>query len=209
MPRILAINAQARCGDIIPELRQHLDAGGVAALPTDTLYGLAAHALCRSAIARVFAIKGRSPDKPLPLVVRDRDQASALAARLPPWFDQLAAAFWPGPLTLILPAAAHVPAELTAGSGGIAVRQPDLPFLQTLLQALDYPLTATSANRSGAPACRTAAEVAAQLGEDCPLVVDGGPSPSGRPSTIVDLCGLAPRLLREGAIAASLLAPYL
>ncbi|MGH9475243.1 MAG: L-threonylcarbamoyladenylate synthase [Terriglobales bacterium] len=204
MPRIIPFTAES-----LGELRRHLERGAVAAVPTDTLYALAANALDAAAAARVFAIKGRGFDKPLPVVVRDRAQARELCAQVPPLFDELIAAFWPGPLTLLLPAARHLPAVLTAGTGGIAVRQPDAPWLLRLLEETGFPLTATSANRSGLPACRTAAEVVAQLGTECPLIADGGPSLSALPSTILDLCGPVPRVLRAGAIAAARLAPYL
>lgn len=211
MPQVLHLNAAVPASDAqaLEMLRHHLAQGGVAAVPTDTLYGLAANALDAAAVARVYALKGRSFDKPLPVVVRDVEQARQLAARVPPVFDDLVSAFWPGPLTLVLPAAPHLPPALTAGSGGIAMRQPDLRLLACLLEAVTFPLTATSANRSGAPACQTAAEVKAQFGEDCPLLVDAGPSPSALPSTILDLREPRPRLLRAGAIAAARLAPYL
>lgn len=205
MPVVLAPDNPAA----VPELLRHLTAGGVAAVPTDTLYGLAANALDAAAIGRVFALKGRDFHKPLPVVVRDAAQAAQLTALLPPRFYELTAAFWPGPLTLVLPAAAHLAAALTAGTGTIAMRQPNLPFLRALLAATGFPLTATSANRSGAPSCRTAAEVIAQFGEDCPLVIDAGPSPSALPSTILDLCLPEPKLVRAGAIPVERLAPWL
>ncbi len=206
----LKLDAEAPDAEGLAALRRHLDAGGVAALPTDTLYGLAANALDPAAVARVFALKGRDFHKPLPVVVRDRAQAAELAARLPPRFAALAEAFWPGPLTLVLPAGAHLPAALTAGSGGIGVRQPRSPLLAALLAQTGYPLTATSANRSGGSDCRTAAEVAEQLGADAALlIVDGGASPLALPSTLVDLAGAQPRLLREGALARAALAPFL
>lgn len=205
VPLVLAADDPAT----VAELLRHLAAGGVAAVPTDTLYGLAANALDPAAIGRVFALKGRDFHKPLPVVVRDPAQAATLTPQLPSRFYELTAAFWPGPLTLVLPAAPHVPAALTAGTGTIALRQPNLPFLRALLTATGFPLTATSANRSGAPSCRTAAEVIAQLGEDCPLVVDAGPSPSALPSTILDLCASEPRLIRAGAIPIERLAPLL
>ncbi|MGN6591516.1 MAG: L-threonylcarbamoyladenylate synthase [Terriglobales bacterium] len=211
MPRRIPIPTHAggeQLASAVIELRAHLDAGQVAVVPTDTLYGLAAKATDAEAVARVYALKGRSFDKPLPVVVRDRRQAAELAARLPPNFEALTAAFWPGPLTLIVPAAAHLPPALTAGTGALAMRQPDQPLLAALLLATGYALTATSANRSGAPACRTVEEVEAQFGADCPLLVDAGPSPSTLPSTIVDLGGPQPRIVRAGAIAAGRLAPF-
>lgn len=184
------------------QIRGVLDGGGVVALPTDTIYGLAASARDPEAVARVYGLKGRDFNKPLPIVVRDLEQAAEVAERLPPAFGALTAAFWPGPLTLIVAAAAVLPAQLTAGSGKVAMRQPDLPFLLQLLQACAYPLTATSANRSGGPECRTAAEVAEQFepAAGLDLLVDGGPSPRAQPSTIVDLTIPSPQLVREGAI---------
>jgi len=210
MARWLKLDAQAPDPEALAALRRHLDGGGVAALPTDTLYGLAANALEAAAVGRVFALKGRDFHKPLPVVVRDLAQAEELAAGLPPHFADLAQAFWPGPLTLVVPAGERLPAALTAGSGSVGLRQPRLPLLAALLAATGYPLTATSANRSGGPDCRTAAAVEAQLGHAPELlIVDGGPSPLAQPSTLVDLTGPRPRLLRPGAIPAAALAPFL
>lgn len=210
----LAVNAQAPEAEAIARLRRHLDRDGVAALPTDTVYGLAANALRPEAVARVFTLKGRSFHKPLPVVVRDLAQAAELAAALPPLFHRLAAAFWPGPLTLVVAAAPHLPAALTAGTGAVGMRQPNLPLLAALLAATGYPLTATSANRSGQPECRTAPEVEAQW-QDAEaadivnfLVVDGGRSPLALPSTLVDLTQAGPKILREGAIPTAALEKY-
>ena len=206
----LDINAAAPARSAMAALRAHLDAGGVAALPTDTIYGLAADARSASAVRTVYALKGRGFAKPLPLVVRDLEQAAEVGRDLPPIFGKLAAAFWPGPLSLVVRASAWITPEVTAGTGTVAMRQPDLPLLTELLAATGYPLTATSANRSGAPECRTAAEVAAQFGgllaEHRGLLVDGGPSPRSQASTIVDLTGEQPRIIRLGAIAAEALA---
>ena len=193
---------------LIEELHQYLDAGGVAAVPTDTLYGLAANALDAAAVERVFTLKGREAGKPLPVVVRDATQAAELALELPPLFHQLAAMFWPGPLTLIVAARPGLPAALTAGPGAIAtiaMRQPALGLLDALLRATGYPLTATSANRSGQPACRTAAEIERQFGAALELIVDAGVSPAALPSTLVDVSGGTPRILREGAVPRAVL----
>jgi L-threonylcarbamoyladenylate synthase len=194
---------------LLDDVRRHLDAGGAAAVPTDTLYGLAANALDAAAVERVFELKGREAGKPLPVVVRDADQAAELAQTLPPLFHELTAAFWPGPLTLIVAARAGLPPALTAGQGTIAMRQPALRLLDALLRATGYPLTATSANLSGQPACRTAAEVERQLGAALDLIVDGGTSPAAVPSTMVDLSGASPRLLREGAVPRAVLARFI
>lgn len=187
----------------VAELATAIAAGGVVAVPTDTVYGLAANALDDAAVAGVFELKGRGFDQPLPVAVSGREQAAGLATALPPWFDRLAAAFWPGALTLVVPAAPRLAPAVTAGTGTVGLRQPDLPLLAELLRLAGVPLTLTSANRSGQPACRTAAEVAAQFGAACPLLADGGPTPSALPSTVVDLCGPEPRILRPGAIPAA------
>ncbi|MGH9520373.1 MAG: L-threonylcarbamoyladenylate synthase [Terriglobales bacterium] len=211
MPPLLPISTAAPAPEAIARIRATLDRGGVVALPTDTIYGLAASARDAAAVARVFALKGRDFSKPLPIVVRDLEQAAEIAAELPGCFGEMTAAFWPGPLTLIVRAGALLPEQLTAGTGNVAMRQPDLPFLQKLLEACAYPLTATSANRSGAPECRTVAEVAAQFGDtaELELIVDGGLSPRAQPSTIVDLTAPTPRLVRAGAIPAPALARFL
>src|SRR6185437_15920679 len=177
----LHVDAAAPSLEAIAALRAHLDAGGVAALPTDTLYGLAADARNADAVAAVYALKGRDFGKPLPIVVRNLEQAAEAARDLPDVFAELAAAFWPGPLTLVVRASAWIAPQVTAGTGTVGMRQPDLPLLAALLAATGYPLTATSANRSGAPECRAAAAVAEQLGgllaEHRGLLVDGGDSP--------------------------------
>lgn len=211
MHPLLSVHVDAPQAEALRRIRGILDDGGVVALPTDTIYGLAASARDAAAVARVYGLKGREFSKPLPIVVRDLEQAAEVAARLPAGFAELTAAFWPGPLTLVVPAAPILPLQLTGGSGQVAMRQPGLPFLLRLLEVCAYPLTATSANRSGGPECRTAAEVAAQLEKEpgLDLIVDGGPSPRALPSTILDLTGARPQLIREGAIERSRLAPYL
>jgi L-threonylcarbamoyladenylate synthase len=200
MPRVLAVDPQNADPQVVAELAEAIAAGRVVAVPTDTVYGLAADARDAAAVAAVFALKGRAYDQALPVAVSGRAQAAELAAELPPLFDRLAEAFWPGALTLVVPAGPRLAPGVTAGSGTVGLRQPDLPLLAALLRRTGAPLTLTSANRSGQPACRTAAEVAAQFGEACPLLADGGPTPSAMPSTVVDLCGPAPRVLRAGAI---------
>lgn len=210
MTNVVQCDAAAPAPEPIERARRILDAGGVVATPTDTIYGLAANALDPAAVERVFALKGREAGKPLPVVVRDLEQAAALALRLPPLFFELAAAFWPGPLTLVVEARVGLPPALTAGGSTVAMRQPASPVLAALLARTGYPLTATSANRSGRPACATAAEVARELGDAVGLILDAGASAAGTlPSTLVDVCGAAPRLLRPGAIPADRLRRYL
>ncbi len=186
-----------------------LAAHGVVGLPTDTVYGLAANPWDLAAVEQVYRVKGRAYDKPLSLLVADLNQAEELAARLDPMFYKLAAAFWPGPLTLIVKAGARLPLTVTAQTGNVALRQPLAPIAIAVILEAGHPLTATSANRSGAPECLSAAEVERQLGSQLPLIVDGGAAASPLPSSLVDLTRRPPRLLREGAISAATLQPFL
>lgn len=209
MARVVAIDAGEPEAEGLEAVRRVLDRGGVVGLPTDTLYGLSVNALDAAAVERIFAIKQRSAGQPLPLVVRDLEQVSELAENLPPLFFRLASAFWPGPLSLVVAAGPRIPAALHAGTGTVAVRQPDCRILLRLLELTGYPLASTSANRSGRRPALTAAEVEAELGDALELIVDGGPARSELPSTLVDLTGARARIVREGAIAAGRLAEFL
>jgi L-threonylcarbamoyladenylate synthase len=175
-----------------------LASGGLVIFPTDTLYALGGRALDPGAAARVREAKGRAERKPLPLVAADREQARGLSSAWPPAADRLADHFWPGPLTVVVPAAPGVPVEVTAGSGTVAVRVPALAVTRRLCEGAG-PLISTSANRAGEPPSRTCADAVAAVGGQAALALDAGP---GQPaaSTIVDLTGATPRLLREGAV---------
>lgn len=170
--------------------------GGVLGIPTDTLYGLAADPLSRAGCETIYALKGRPAEKAMPVLVSGTEHLEALGVRITP--ELLARLFnvWPAPLTVILPLA--VPVAASGGSPTLAVRVPAHEELRHLLEAIG-PLTATSANRSGEPAA-TAADEVARLFPQLDLVLDGGPSRERRPSTMVDLTGPAPRLLREGPV---------
>lgn len=182
----------------ITEALRLLAAGEVVAFPTETYYGLAADARSASAVAKVFAAKQRAADVAVALIARDLDAVRGLAAgELPDAAVALAAKFWPGPLTIVIRAAASVPSALTAGTGTIGVRVSPHPVAAALASA--FPITATSANVSGRPALRSAAEVAAELPE-ISLVLDGGDTPGGLPSTLVDVSADPPRIVRAGAI---------
>jgi L-threonylcarbamoyladenylate synthase len=185
----------------IDEAAGGIRAGQVVAIPTDTVYGFAADPFQPAAVERLYRLKGRPENKPILLLVDSRLQAEALAADLPPAFARLAALFWPGPLTLILPASPSLSRRLTAGGDTIAVRFPGSPLTQRLIRATRVPLTGTSANRSGFPPARSAREVHEQFPFSDLTVLDGGPSPRDLPSTIVDLTG-EPRIVREGAVPA-------
>ena len=188
---------------VIARAAQVIRQGGLVGLPTDTVYGLAADANSDVAVEGVFRAKGRPPDKPLIALVATVAMAEACAdfnapARL------LADAFWPGPLTLVLPRASASPLSplVHQGARGVSLRIPGNETARSVAQAAERPLTAPSANPSGAPSPLTAAEVAAALGESVALVIDGGRAAERLGSTLLDLTGEPPRLLRAGVVSA-------
>lgn len=187
--------------EAIDQAAEALARGDIVAFPTETVYGLGANALDARAVARVFVAKGRPSTKPLAVLVpglsKVEDFADVNAAA-----RKLAEAFWPGPLTLVLPKRQDCPlAEaVSAGLNTIAVRAPDHAVAQALLAKSRLPIVAPSANRSGKQSPKTAAQVEAELGDRPAMILDGGPSLLGRESTIVSLVGPAPTLLRQGAL---------
>ena len=200
-PRLLTWPAdEATRAAVLTEAVVALRRGALVVLPTDTVYGLAAHPALPAAIALVYTVKARPAEKSLPLLVAHAAQAAAVA-QVPPVAERLMERFWPGGLTLVLPA--------RHGEGTVAVRMPDHPVPLALIHALDAPLATTSANVSGAPSCVTAAAVRAQLPSGYAVLIDAGPSPGGRDSSVLDLASPAPRLLRSGAIPADALEPLL
>jgi L-threonylcarbamoyladenylate synthase len=176
-----------------------LRAGQPIACPTDTVYGVGASALNAAAVLRLYAVKRRPLSQAIPLLIADAADLALVAAEVTPTARQLTR-LWPGALTLVLPAAPHLPPELLAGGPTVAVRLPDHSWLRALIRALGAPLAATSANLHGGRDPQTAQEVVAQLGNALPLVIDGGPTPGPLPSTIVDCVGAEPGLLRAGAL---------
>jgi|GEM_PF-41486 len=181
-------------------IRGVLQAGGVIAFPTDTFYGLGANPMSGRAVEKIFRIKRRPAGKPLLILVASRKQAETVAAEIPDAAAALMRAFWPGPLTLLLPARPGLPRSLTAGSGKIGVRLPASPFARQLIETLGHPLTAPSANISGAENICGAAQVRRSLGSALDLIVDGGPAPGGRASTVLDTTLSPPELLRAGPV---------
>ncbi len=177
-----------------------LRAGELAAFPTDTVYGVGALVWDAAAVHRLYLAKLRPGDKAIPVLLADPADLALVAHDLSPDALRLAAAFWPGPLTLVVPKAPSIPAEVTAGSDTLAVRVPDHDLARALIRAVGAPLAATSANLSGQTSPVTAGDVAAQLAGRVAIILDGGPCPGGVPSTIVDLTGPEPRLLRPGPI---------
>ncbi len=183
-----------------------VEQGAVIGVPTDTVYGLVCLGSDAAAIDRLFAVKERPIHKPLPVLLGDAAQGQAVVrGTILPLAQTLMQRHWPGPLTLVLPAQTHLPVALTAGEGTVGVRVPDQPFLRALARRIG-PLASSSANRSGAPACATAAAVLAQLDGRIPLLIDAGPTPLAQASTVLDLSGQEPRLLREGPIGREVLA---
>ena len=183
--------------------------GKVIAFPTDTYYGLGADPFNLAAVTEIFRIKGRSSDRPIPLLVASLDQAADLVADPPQLFFTLAKKFWPGPLTLVVPASRQIPLKITANTGKVGLRWPRSLLAEALITALGRPLTGTSANLSERPACATAVEVEEQIGGSVPLILDGGNAAGERPSTVVELRGERVRILRPGGIAESELEDYL
>ena len=200
MTRLLKVVGSGDPG--ITEAAELLGAGGLVAFPTETVYGLGADGLNPEAVARIYAAKGRPATNPVILHVADAAQAQALVTCWPAEAQLLAERFWPGPLTLVLPAADTVPAIVRAGGPSVALRCPAHSVALALIRAVGRPLAAPSANRSQhlSPTC--AAHVASSLGEAVDLILDGGPTSSGLESTILDLsqAGARPRILRPGPI---------
>ena len=207
--RTVRIDPAAADPATVGEVAAALLDGALAACPTETFYALGAAAFSRKAVDRIYRLKGRDASKPLSVLASDLEMVAAIAAGSGPRFIALAGEFWPGPLTVVLPAAPGLPEFLLGPGRTIAVRIPPVPWLRALVREMSEPLTATSANLSGQGELADPAEVAALFDGKIELVVDGGPTPGGRPSTIVDLAGDRPRVLREGCIPASRLEPFL
>jgi L-threonylcarbamoyladenylate synthase len=177
-----------------------LRAGGIVAYPTDTFYGLAANPAAAATILQLYRIKGRQVDQAVPLIAADVEQVEACAGKLDRLARTLAERFWPGPLTIVIPAWAGLADALHAGTGTVAIRVPGHPTARALAAACGWPITSTSANRSGDTPPTTAEAVRLALGRDLDAILDGGALPGGRPSTIVDVTGREPRLVRAGAV---------
>ena len=185
----------------IERAAQSLQRGGVVAIPTDTLYGLAVDPFNAAAVARVFAIKGRGDERQLPLVAANTAQVRAWIGELPALAARLAQRFWPGPLTLVMRAPLALAAGVTGDRETVGIRVPAHAVARALCSAFARPLTATSANMSGKPATDDPDEVASSLGDRLDVLLDSGPTPGGPPSTIVDVTGAEPQLIRSGAVS--------
>lgn len=177
-----------------------MQAGGLVAFPTETVYGLGADALDPAAVAKIFAAKGRPATNPIIVHIATIDEAKALAGVWPDVAQKLADRFWPGPLTLVLPKQAHVPDLVTAGGATVALRMPAHPVAHALLRACGLPLAAPSANRSSELSPTLPEHVLRGLAERIDLLLDAGPTSGGLESTVLDLTTQPPRLLRPGLV---------
>ena len=174
--------------------------GEVVALPTETVYGLAANALDEKAVAKIFSIKGRPAHNPVIVHVDGNEMARRCVADWPVLAGKLSRSFWPGPLTLVLPRAKDIPDNVTAGGATVGVRWPSHPFIQAVIRACGFPLAAPSANLSNSISPTNAGHVRQQLGGKIQLIVDGAQSQVGIESTVLDLSASPPRILRPGMI---------
>lgn len=200
------MNTQVKPADeaALNEAAALLASGQLVAFPTETVYGLGANALSGEAVANIFAAKGRPADNPLIVHIWDRSQLDQLA-EVPLQAIPLMDAFWPGPLTILMPRKAAVPDVVTAGLPTVAIRMPSHPVAAALLKACNLPIAAPSANRSGKPSPTTAAHVAADMDGRIPLILDGGSCDVGVESTVVDVCHGTPTILRPGGVTEAML----
>lgn len=202
------MKASAQVPHLAPSLKgrlrravEVLQRGGIVVFPTDTVYGVGAHAFMDDAVSKLYQVKERPRERAIALLIADAQDMAILASPVPQAAWQLAERFWPGGLTLVLPKAPSLATLATAGGDTVALRIPNHPFALALIHALGAPLAATSANPTGMPSPTTAHQAREQLGNRVDLVVDGGRCLGGVESTVLDLSGPEPRILREGAIS--------
>ena len=205
MVRILIVDPAAPDPSVIAKAVQVLRRGGLVAIPTETVYGLAARALDPAAVARIYEAKGRPAHHPLIVHVLDEQQARVLAASWPERATTLVRLFWPGPLTIVVDRAPSVPAAVAGGADSIAIRAPSHPVARAVIRELGEPLAAPSANRYQGLSPTTAEHVVKQMGDLVELILDAGPSDAGIESTVVDVRSDPPRVLRPGAVDLSAL----
>jgi tRNA threonylcarbamoyl adenosine modification protein (Sua5/YciO/YrdC/YwlC family) len=174
--------------------------GEIVAIPTDTFYGIAADPFNLAAVDQIYRVKGRPETRALPILVNASSQALALSRDVPYTFHKLASKFWPGPLTLLVEASTGVPLKVTAHTGNVALRWPKSVIVDALIGLVKGPITGTSGNISGQPACATAIDLLEQMGDRLPLIIDAGETPGNLASTIVRLDGDDWMVMREGVV---------
>ena len=182
--------------------------GGVVAFPTDTVYGVGVDPFQPDAVRKLYQIKGRPIDKPIPILVGSVSDVERVAQNLPPTFSRLAEQFWPGELTIIVEAKS-LPPEITAGGDTVGVRMPDHPLALALLQRFGGAIATTSANKSDEPPATSAEEVRAELGALVNIILDGGQTATKIASTVLDLSVSPPQIRRDGGISVDQLAPFM
>jgi L-threonylcarbamoyladenylate synthase len=207
---MIPYRTEAEIAAALPPVVTHLARRGMLAYPTETVYGFGS-VVAAPAVERLCALKGREPGKPFLVLVGNRQMLAAIGLRLTDAAERFAAAFWPGPLTLVLPGGeGTLPDALRGPEGGIAVRWTSHPGAARLIRTLGSPITSTSANRPGQPSLMNAPDIERTFGKAVAdgslIVLDAGPLPTSPPSTLIDCTGTAPRVLREGAIARQRLA---
>lgn len=207
--QIIKVNPEIVQDDKMDRVVKILKEGGMVVYPTDTFYGLGADCYREKALEMIYRLKKREYDKPIPLVISEMDTVRDICVDIPPAFKAMAQAFWPGPLTLILKASSRLPGLLLGKEGSIGVRMPDFYWVREMISRAGFPLTATSANISGKKGISQPEKIMEVFDGKVDLIVDGGKTPGGLPSTVVDLTSIKPQILREGAIPSVRLTPYL
>lgn len=207
--QIVTVDPLAPDPDVVRQAAEILRGGGLVACPTETVYGLMADAHNSEAVRRVFSAKGRPTGQPLPVQIARAEDIDGLCRDMPPAARTLIAAFFPGPLTLVLPRALGISDIITGGADTVGVRMPDYPVTLAVLRALGGPAVCPSANTTGRRASVTAADVLADLDGQIDLILDGGPAPGGVASTVLDVTVSPARILREGVVSRAALEPYL
>ncbi|HVO65153.1 MAG TPA: L-threonylcarbamoyladenylate synthase [Syntrophales bacterium] len=205
MPEVLKIDPKNPNTHLLTEAVRIIKDGGVIAYPTETFYGLGADGRSEKAIERIFLIKGRNIKEPLSVIIGDRSDLRDIVGEIPESALRLMESFWPGALTLVFTASQNVSSLLTAGTGKIGVRISSHPVAAALARAFRHPITATSANLSGATECTSAQEVLKCIGDKIDAVIDGGRTPGGKGSTIIDVAVRPSVILREGVISGPLI----
>ena len=208
-PRIIQVDAFAASSTGIDEAKEILLSGGLVAFPTESFYGLAVNAMDEEAVGRLFAIKKRRGDRPVLILIHDPEVLGRYVERIPETARRLMGRFWPGGLTMLFKAGPVISPLLTAGTGKIGIRLSSHPLAVALARAIDLPITGTSANISGLPACTRAEEVHNILGRKVDLILDGGKTEGGKGSTILDVTSDPPVINREGMIGGKEIAEVL
>ena len=200
MGKTIKVNISDRNPELISDVRSLIRGGGVVAFPTDTFYGLGVDPFNPAAIEKIYQIKGRDPKKPILILIEKKVRLNPLVKEVSKDAERLIKEFWPGPLTIIFKASSAIPAILTGETGKVGIRLPASSFLLWLLEGLDSPLTATSANPSGLPSSATALEVERYFNGKIDLIIDAGRTEGIRESTIIDATKTPMTLVREGMI---------